>query len=80
MHLKVTDEKARDVLLVFVDGKVVPLPLELDTIEGWVDCYIPKNIDLVKSDDEHYAVESLEELEFEVIRKYGKVDVKFKGK
>jgi hypothetical protein len=77
MRLKVTDKKAHDVLLVLLDDKTVQMPIELDTLEGWVDCYVPI-VDTTLTNQHQVAMESLEELEFKIVRKFGKVDVKFK--
>ena len=75
MKLSISDEKAKDVAIVKVDGKVVQMPIEFDTEAGWVDCYVPN----VKSDldvfEPKVAVESLEDLEFKVVRLTGKVEV-----
>jgi hypothetical protein len=75
MKLSIGDEKAKDVALVKVNGKVVQLPIGFDTEEGWVDCYMP----VVKSDldtfEDKVAVESLEEPDFKVVRLTGKVEV-----
>jgi len=41
MRIKASDPKAAEIAAVFVDGKRVPFPVELDTEEGWVLAAIP---------------------------------------
>ena len=41
MKIKATDPMAVNIAAVFVDGKRVPFPVELDTDEGWVLAAIP---------------------------------------
>lgn len=42
MRIKATHKKAELVEAVLVNGKVVKMPFELDTVEGWVDAHVPK--------------------------------------
>ena len=42
MKIKSEDPVAAEIVAVMVDGKRVPMAVELDTEEGWVDVMVPK--------------------------------------
>ena len=76
MHLKATDPQSEQVVLVKVNDKVVKLPVELDTEEGWVDCVVPD----VNGAPEgvHVAREDCDPSEWVITRLHGQVEVIWK--
>ena len=81
MHLKSEDPKAADIHVVILDGRRVTMAVEFDTDEGWVDVLLPKT-DPVKEKLIEAGKKTTEEiptpsLEWETVRRFGKVEVIF---
>jgi len=79
MRLKATDPEAKNVAAVKVDGKLVKLPLEVDTDEGWCEAYVPLPSTQVEEienpdPDEDSPLET-GDVQWKIVKLTGKVEV-----
>lgn len=80
MHIIANTLQGERVKAVYINGKKVLMPFELDTDEGWVDAYVPKLFGGVQ----YVAGEEVENMnyeptfEHELVRLEGTVVVEFK--
>lgn len=80
MRLTATDSKAKEVKAVLLDGKPVPMVVEVDTNEGWVLSAVPdiQKDNLIKSNDTVKVNEDNQnECDIKTVKRFGKVEVIF---
>lgn len=83
MHLRANTVQAEKVKAVYLDNKLIKMPFELDTEEGWVDHYVPKLFGGVQyvAGEETVCNSNVEapKFDYELVRSKGHIVVVFRS-